>query len=154
MNAVLSRVSQSSTPSWIIEETRISAARFLLPGFVLPERRPGTWERRIEAAERHRTAGGRSGAQTERVHWCDQSVQTSSQVTLRWSGAIAGSVTSSCSSWPSQRSIFAHFYSSKQTWMVISAACGFEKLQSLALNVNTLIDFSLSLLFVTVVMVK
>lgn len=42
------------------------------------------------------------------------------------------------SSWPSMFwSIFAHFYSSKHTWMVISVACGFEKLQSLALNVNT-----------------
>ncbi len=38
----LSCVSQSSTPSWILEETRISAAPFLPPGFVLPERRPGT----------------------------------------------------------------------------------------------------------------
>lgn len=92
----LSCVSQSSTPSWILEETRISAARFLPPGFVLPERRPGTWKRGIEAVERHRTAGECSGAQTERVHWCDQS-------SLRWSGAIAGSVTSSCSSWPSLR---------------------------------------------------
>lgn len=57
----LSCLSQSSTPSWILEETRISAAEFLPPRSAVPERC-------IEAAEPHRTAGGCSGAQTERVH--------------------------------------------------------------------------------------